>query len=427
MRKILASIIFVLVLLSMITGALPQLQIFLLKGKIVIPSIAVKLFIVLVLYLSILSTCRLSIIKTKIRTSFLILSCVLFLFYLIFEMFNFGNRELSISYMFYSYNAYYFFILVIPLVFLLENSISHETISKYITIIAIPLAILGIVQFATNSTILPTSSSDGSFKILSYQFKNNIRAFSLFDAGLNFGHFLCIVLSLVVAKIKFKSSKLLINLLLFILLSIAVYSTMTRNIYIEYSSIIFAIIFLSMFIKKKFISLLPLFFYLVGTVINNIVPYITSKYVDNSIFDINSYLIRQMNWVSIKDAWLNNGIVSALFGTGLVQNDKINVVQSIIIDNSFIAVGLHIGIIGIILWLFIMWTCWMYCLKITRENFNYFNLAITVFFSTWLITGIFNLNLAIYPIIFILFVIANKVPTKTNKKHIVFNRTIQFM
>jgi hypothetical protein len=305
-------------------------------------------------------------------------------------------------------NSYYFFLLIIPFVLLMNVNVSGTKIMWIFLAFAIPLSIVGLLQHLLNQPILPLASADGEFSINSWQFGDRVRAFSLFDSGLDFGHYLSICASLVVAAIAVKRKKMIaMNSIMLILFTMAVYTTLTRNIYIEYLFSIICVLIVYLFINKKYLAVLPIVLYLFGLLINNIAPLMAKIYHQHSIFNLETYITRQNEWITVKNVWLSQGYIKALFGTGFIQSDKYELTRNLLIDNSVLAVGLHTGIVGLIFYILIMWFCWMYCVKVTVSKQNVFNIALTGFFSTWALTGIFNINFSTYAVVFILFLLGN--------------------
>jgi len=74
--------------------------------------------------------------------------------------------------------------------------------------------------------------------------------------------------------------------------------------------------------------------------------------------------------------------------------------EGVIIDNSFLAIGVHSGLIGLVLWFLLMWQIWKWLLAISRKMpDNAVVLAITAMWSTWISSGIFNSTMSLYPML----------------------------
>lgn len=403
LKKILGLIVFFTLLLSIINGAFPQLQLALF-GKILIGKGIIKVLMGIALLLSALFS-----IKYRNKMSLLITWYIFFL-YLMFEVMYFifsGNNFVDV---FNGINAYYSgFILLIFFIFI-EKCISANFIKWIIIIISIPLSILGILQYTENDPILPVSSLDNSFSVMSYHIdETTIRAFSLFDSGYSFGHFLCLSLSIIVSSMIHERKNSLLKLVFFILISIATFMTLTRNIYIEYIFVFISVFLISALknINIKFIKVLPILYLIIGYFINIYAPIITSTISNQIITDSKSLLIRQESWREAKNIWLSD-LNSFLFGSGLYQHGE--ALNNFSTDNIFMAVVTHIGLIGLILLSLLIWNMWVYCIKRLQQSTSYLDLAFVSFLSTFLITGLFNLNFVAYTIVFMmLFITKNTI------------------
>ncbi|GER74414.1 hypothetical protein BpPP18_24810 [Weizmannia acidilactici] len=391
--------ILILVILMLISGLVPQLEIFLF-GDMVISTIIIKFILVIILLCSIFFSKA----ATKIIVANkLIYIWYLFLLYLVFDLlFLLKNNEFN--QLLIGYNAYYYLILTIPLFLAVQNSISIRRISIILVLLFIPLSILGICQYLLKNPILPVSSPNGKFIVKSIDFVNNgsMRAFSLFDSGLAFGNFLCICLSIFWAYGSTWEKKF-ITIPLFILSFIAIYMTLTRNVYLI---TIFSILTVSLLEKinsrnKKFYQSLPFFYLFIGFIINSILSSI-KIYSGATLADTTSLLLRQDLWSQAFKLWITD-VHSFFFGSGIFQNN--NTLDSIVVDNGFLAVILNIGLIGGCIWLLTIYFAWKFMLNILVLNFNYFNLGLCGFFSTVFISNFFNINYNVYIIVLILYIL----------------------
>lgn len=406
-KETIAFLFLFMLMLTFISAFLPQAQIFVLEGRVVLPTLAIKAVIIVLLLISLFWVRNNQNKEYLIENKWMITLFSLFYSYLVLTGLLFIKYGLSTSFVVYTMNSYYFFLLIIPFVVLMNERISGEKIVLIFLAVSIPLSILGLVQYFFNSPIIPLKSSDGQFSVNSWQFGNRVRSFSLFDSGLDFGHYLSLCVSFIVAMIGLKKGNLVLKIAMIILLTVTAYTTLTRNIYIEYFSVILSVTLITKFLHRRIIALLPVVLYLGGWLINNIAPIMANLYHQTSVFNLETYISRQNEWLTVKQIWFDQGFVKALFGTGFIQSDKYAITKNLLIDNSFLAVGLHTGLVGLVFYILIMWSCWMYCLKITQLNTNVFNLGLTGFMSTWALTGIFNINIATYAAAFILFLLGN--------------------
>lgn len=402
MKKMFSALIFLLTMLLLINGLIPQLEMAIF-GSIVIPTVITKVFMSLILLLSLFFSINL---KDKLR---IVMIWWIFITYLLIDAIRFLTLGKSVSDVLTGYNMYYFTIILLPLYFLVEKSIAKRKIEFWLLFSVIPLAILGICQYIQKDPILPTESPDQSFKVMSFLYivDNNIRAFSLFNSGLAFGHFLCLCVSIVFSSLLLRKNNIVLSIGLIFLITAAIYMTITRVVYIEFVCVLMANLIISKTKNKKskLIEYLPIIYCFVGYFISNIAPIITSK-LSNNLVDSTTLLTRQELWLIAKDKWFSD-LGTFLFGSGLYQSG--NAADEITIDNSFVALGTHIGVVGLILWIIIMWRIWKYCLKVLNHTNHFLDVGLVSFFSTFMITGMFNINIQIYTLSFLLMLLSKEV------------------
>lgn len=407
-NHMLVYIITILLILFITSGIFQQIQIILLKGKIIYPTIALKILILIILlYYNFMN-----------REIFLykpILSYwILFFCYLIVDIIFLLNNELSFTYILFSYNAYYYFYLLIPIFMSLKGKINEEKITQLFLGLFIPLSILGIAQFALSSPILKTESIDGYFKVFSWSFYGKVRAFSMFDSSLSFGNFISFIMGVILFRILNNRANIIVNYLLVLLLLISGYATLTRNVYIQLAFTVLSSVLIYYYgVRSKILfKIIPIINFIVGTFILMLSTIISGS-SSNGILAGDSLKDRLNEWASINNMWFRN-IDSIFFGTGLIQNDRYSFTSHIIVDNAFLAILLHIGLIGLIIWLALMWKIWIYIVNSVLFNRTQFNFGVASLWATWPISNIFNINLNIYIILFLL-MICIKSKEKYNK------------
>ncbi|WP_141432404.1 hypothetical protein [Bacillus sp. 03113] len=400
-KKVVSSLILILILISLINGAFPQLQIALF-GDVVIPTVSVKIIMFGFLFFSLFFSFQYK-NKTKI-----ILIWWIFLLYLFLNFIRLLSIGYSVSEILIGYNGYYALIFFMPMFFFLEKSISINKISSVLLFLAVPVSVLGIFQYVLKEPLLATSSPNGSFYVSSFKYimddsgsLQSFRAFSLFDSGLSFGFFLCICLSVVFSKFLIEKGHKFFYFIVIILFATATYMTLTRNIYICFLLTILSVMLINK--KSKVVKYLPFIHLAIGYAIYYFAPKITMLF-SSSLVDNRTLLIRQANWISVKNVWFKD-VWTFLFGSGVYQNG--NSSYNLILDNNYLALGMHIGLVGLLFWFFIMMSIWNYCLKIVRASHNSFNMGITSFLSTFLVTGIYNINIQIYLLVFACMIIGD--------------------
>jgi hypothetical protein len=404
MKRNLGLISLLITIMLLVNGLFPQLEMFLFHGEVKVSQVIFKVLLLVVLISSFLFSKY-----TFKEQKYILILWWTFTIYILVEIVilpTFYGYDLN--YILLSFNSYYFFFLIFPIVFILRSSVEESNINKILIFFSITTCLMGLLQYFLKHPILYTESLDGNFKVYSWIFYDGtIRAFSFFDSGLSFGIFLAMIVGMLFTKyLRTKGFKKVSFLLCLILALLSVYTTLTRNIYLE---VLGSLALTYLFLRSRnrnnlFIRYSPLFLGGISWIINNSSLILSSIFKSN-IFDTTSLVMRQQSWASFRNLWLQNGIFTSMFGRGIIQSDKF--FDGNPIDNTFLAVGLDIGWIGLILWIVMMWAIWKYVLRTTINNPTALNISITAFFSTWVMTSMFNLTLPYYlPAIFIM-VISN--------------------
>ncbi|MED3664708.1 hypothetical protein P4474_09405 [Geobacillus stearothermophilus] len=404
-----AYILIIILFFFLIDALFVQIQMVFTNGDIILPKIFLK---GLLLIISLI--CMIFVKEIRVRHRNFIICWFIFLLYLIVNLIYMINKETnySIGYLLFSYNAYYFFIIIAPLILFFENTISPKNISKIFFVTVIPLAILGVAQFILNEPLVRVTSNDGYFKILSYDYYGNIRSFSLFSSGFSFGQFLVIVECLIISIILRRKK---ISLIFFFLLIVfTIYTTLTRNVFIEFLLATFNILILNFFVHKKIFKaiavVLPLFWGCIFIVLifsyQKVLSFLYGLGISELLLKQDSFLYRLGSSKEFIQHFSDLDLMEQLFGLGIIQHDRFENTQSFLIDNGLLAVVGHIGLIGLFLLLAIYFNIWFY--MINRDyNKSILDTAFIGFFSTFFATNLFNINLEIYVLLFFLFILSD--------------------
>lgn len=404
MKRSLGYIFVLIFFLLIVEGALPQVQMALLSGNIIIKSIILKVILVLsVLIGLLLHVFRLG---TVIWPRSITIPYILFLMYLVVH-FLLLREDYPLDYLLQSYNTYYFFMLLFPLAAYVP--VKTGTFSRVLTAISIPLLILGFAQYFSNSPILPLSSADQYFKVFSVDYYGKTRAFSLFNSGLNYGHFISLLGAFTMYfMLKRRGLKRINPMILSAVVTLACYTTLTRNLYIEYLFTLLTVVLLSArnkykasSIYEKTLKAIPVLYGVVAALVvfaTQLLDLVSNA--DSMILKQESLLVRIMGWKYYFPLWMESGLQSMLVGIGLIQSERFPITENVVIDNSFLAVGLHIGVLGLLLWMVFMWRLWTYLLVIQRKvPDNAPIMAMVALCSTWVSSGLFSINFSLYAVL----------------------------
>ncbi|QYR21033.1 hypothetical protein KZ483_25435 [Paenibacillus sp. sptzw28] len=394
--KLLSLLFLILLLALMVNGSIPQLQMFLFSGNVPVPMTLVR-FTAAVMCLGIITLT----LRRRVEVdSMLMFTWFLFTSYLVIEIGLLAtptNSHLSII---TSILSVYFFVFTIPLVLYLHGNLKEKQIIRILLSIFVLLAILGTIQFLLKEPLLPVSSNDLSFTVYSWNFHENVRAFSLFESGYSFGHYIAIAGAVFLLLPMNRS----IKLLLMALVLFAGYSTLTRNAYLEIGAVLIAAFILSKKINNRAAPYILSFFNaLAGYTVMKLAPVISSKFGGNDIVSIETHTSRVNEWSYIMEMWLSNDVYTALFGTGLAQGFGFQYV-----DNMYLAVGAQFGILGLISFGLLFLSMTGYVFREARARMTPLSIAIAAFWTSFPIVSFFNISLPPYLFVFIILMLARK-------------------
>jgi hypothetical protein len=422
-RKCLSCLICIALLLNFVDAALPQFEIYLLDGRCPVPAGAVKLIIILLLLLG------LTILRVRFEPehdTFIYIS--LLAAYFAFEVI-YLSQFYAASYVVFSFENYYAYLWLIPLFFMVRPSMPDKFWRVALPCMAIILTSIGFLQGYTNTPVVAVTSIDGHFFIRSYTFFGSVRAFSLFGNAGSFGNFLCIAsafgLFTLLRKGSIMRKCLYLPLLGFVI--IVTFMTLSRSVYYEFALTLVSVWFL---LKKPMplLRYLPVIYGLSGVALAFAIPGLNAIF-GRTIFgipllDATTQMMRLVEW---QNTWqlITSSPASFLFGTGLIQSTQYASVYNGSIDNIFLAVLLHAGLIGFCLYMIIMANLWSHCLEIARRTNDIFPLSCIAVFSTWMILGVFTIQPTGFPLIFILSLVSSgiymakpKLVARTARSHL---------
>lgn len=280
---------------------------------------------------------------------------------------------------------------------------------KIFVLASFPIILLGFAQYMTNSSIVPTTFSNTNFSLNSLNFQGHIRAFSLFSSGLSYGHYLAILEAILIFYLlRVKNwHRALVAFTIFVVF-LAGYTTLTRNVYLEMCLTLTSSLALGLrsFYRGKYSKYLErLILYLpflnaIATLILIFYGLYLSTFInDSTLLNDESLAVRYSSWEVYLTNWMNSGINQFIFGIGLAQGIDAQHTQ-FTIDNSFLAVAIHIGLAGLILWLIFMWKLWVWIVNIQKAfPHDALLFAIASFWCTWISTGFLSILTYLYPLL----------------------------
>lgn len=377
----LAILAFTLFSFALVDGILPQAQMSLLGGKIVMTNAIFRLIILAILLFGCL-------IHPKIRFAgipiFPWLLCLGFLIadipHLVF------SHGMSLVEVLMSYSEYYLLLLAGPAALCFRNTISEKVVVRYVVILLLMCAMIGIAQYWTQQPILHTESSDGKFEVYSSDFIGDQRAFSLFTSGLGFGLFCAFTGALGVALLR---SHRKAAALLLALSAIACFATLTRLCYLVFACACICSLVLTFGKSPKRGLWFPLVF--LALAIATILSGLRSSLSGNAsnLQDTGSLLERLENWAYYWSLFSRAPVVDKLLGMGITLTQK----NTMPIDNVLLALIMHIGIIGLVLFSILLIRMWLHLRQQALSTQQPFFIAAASLWATFACAGIFNIIL----------------------------------
>jgi hypothetical protein len=400
----------------LIDGLLPQIRENILPFPIITTAVikAVMVFFAVAIFFLRISHLK----KIEIR-----LSKKIFFYYGLFMSFlvisaliQLANRTSTLSEIWATYNNYYFSIIVIPLFSIF--SIKSKYVEYFWIVCSIPIVILGFAQHYLSDPILPTTfKTDPGLLINSWQYYGDkVRAFSLFTSGLSYGRFLSLLTSILIFKFFYCKKNTLKGfiLLIFFVLIWATYTTLTRNIYLESFQVIVCSLVMLLAVKRySNKSLVSIHFLKFLPIINGLLSLGSVLYAyfligfsrNDSLLNSESIAERFGAWPRFLSTWDSSSLIEQLFGVGIAQEVTTDYVGSVLIDNNYVALLLNIGVIGLILWILLMWNLWSWMFNQLVKNPRFLNpvhFAVIVFWCTWISSGLYTISLSLYPLFLML-------------------------
>jgi hypothetical protein len=394
-----AFLVLALCFLSLVDGAIPQLELFSI-GQLFIPEYLIKgaLLAAVLIGCLIFPQTRLG----KIPKWWWLL-CVAYLIadiaYLTFA------RGMTVAVVLQSYSGYYGLLLIGPVLCAFRGRVSQRTILLCTVSLFLVCAAVGLVQYFSAQPLLFTESADGGFRVDSWFFFEKVRAFSLFTSAMNFGMFCALCGALGVALSRTLPWR---GALLCLVSAVACFATLTRLCYVIFFCVCTYALVLT-FGKKSGRGLWHPFLYFgfgLAMVVAGLSSLVTGG--ESGLQDASSLIQRIGQWTYYSDFLLHSSITDQLFGVGIVQNEKILPLYPMIIDNVALALMLHIGLVGFVLFCILMIKMWLFLRRealVTRQPFA---IAAASLWAALACAGIFNIVFTSFGVVFALAVLCRE-------------------
>lgn len=309
------------------------------------------------------------------------------------------------------YYRSYFLLMAFPLGVLLRGSLPVHRVTIGLLLVAVPLGTLGLFQYGYDDPLLPTSALNTYWEVLSLRLDGdgNVRAFSLFNSGLTFGHFMSFVGALAVCLLLRRDIGIVPALALIGLSGACIYASLTRVVYLVAGAALITALVMVPRRRPPFsppVAAMPVVWgvlgYLVATGIKDFLDYFRITGGDNLLSSA-SLDVRQQAW----EMWaqeLFSSFSNALFGAAITPRDSGSLAgeSTILIDNGFIEVSAQVGLIGAALWMLLLWQVWRFVLAEAQRRQDALSYAIAAIWATWPLSLMFGTTTSFYALIALL-------------------------
>ena len=326
--------------------------------------------------------------------------------YLIVEVIHLTiNCGMSIGEALFSYYDSYCSILIGPALLIFRDTVSQRTLVRCSVFIFAVCAMLAAAQHLTASPIVYTESLNGSFYVPSWTFGGQLRAFSLFGAALDLGLFCAFSGALGIALARKMPIR---GALLVIASALACYTTLTRLSYLIFFGAVASSLVFTFGKRPSRGSWLPFLWFLLGlsTILLGLNS-VSSSADAGTLQDAGSLLERLNQWVHFSDLFLHSSLVYQLFGLGIVQDESIRSTYGMVIDNTLLALLLHIGVVGLVLFGTLLTKMWIYLRREAVVTQQPFIIAAASLWAAITCAGTFNIIFNFFGAIFALAILCD--------------------
>jgi hypothetical protein len=386
-----------------INCALPQLEMLLTGGHCPLPIAAIKIACFGLLSFLTLTYGRLELSAFPVG---IWLAAMTFLF-LDFPFLWFFQGKAPPDILF-AYNAYYCPLIFAPLACAFTGRLSERLATKILVGIFLVCALVGCAQYIFQAPIVQLASSDGNYRTYaSYWMQegsSSVRAFSIFGSALEYGNFAVLIAATGIGMCG-RPGGWIKGLPLYLLAAACCYTTLTRVVYIQ---LIFATVAAVTFTFGRRLRRMiwqPLIglgagWFLAFSGFSQLIGH------TKSLYDASSLELRLLQWEVYGAELMHSTFLQKLFGLGFCQAEKPVIVpvrdefygkaSNVLVDNMYLALTLHIGLIGMVVIVGLLWALWRHLRVETIKRPTPLLIGIASFCSTFLLTGMFNVESALY-------------------------------
>lgn len=391
---------------------LPELEMLLTGGRVPLPQGIIKIACFGFLVLLMLMYGKLDL------ASFPTTTWIMTLAYLVsvFPFLWFGQHK-EPSEILLAYNAYYCPLIFAPVVTALRGKLSERWAMRIFLGVFAASALLGWAQFIFQDPIVQLASTDGNFRIFASQWMQggdrSTRAMSFFGDAEAYGSFLVLMAAISIGMCGNRGGwKKGVPLYLFA--AATCYTTLTRATFLQLFVATAAALTFTFGRKPNRVKWQPLIALALGLFIafSGFAKQLSDQISDKkSLADDSSLQQRLMQWGIYVSNLQHSSTMQQLFGLGFCQADKPGMIplkedwNLVLVDNLYLALVLHIGLVGAILMVALLWGMWRFVRQEAASRPTPLMVGIASFWVTFLMTGMFNIQAAVYGFWFLIAVI----------------------
>jgi hypothetical protein len=292
-----------------------------------------------------------------------------------------------------SYNVYYLIFFINILALCVPLRISDRLLLRVVIVCFLVCAALGYAQYFTQQPIVPTESGDNNFRVLVWNAVGGIRAFSLFTAPGFFGLFSSLVAAMSIAMCS-RRRNWIVAIPLLLTSVFACWISLTRSDLVGLVCALATACAITFSGKRDRARWLPLIYVPIGVLVG-IYAFLQSSSGSgtHAITDTSTFTERLYEWGYYIGGLRLDHWQTLLFGSGLVQSERVQTNAAIVpIDNLYLAVTLHIGLIGLVLTMVLFWALWEEVRTRAETRKSYLYTAVASSFSTLWCVGLFSVS-----------------------------------
>ena len=400
---VLGTTALVAMIVCIINCALPQLEMLLTGGRCPIPIAAIKIASFGLLTLLTLTYGRLDLSAFPAGIWLVAMTLLLLDFAFLWLWQSKTPAEVMLA-----YNAYYCPLIFAPLACAFTGRLSERLATRILVGIFLVCALIGWVQFIFQTPLIQLASSDGNFRIYaSYWMQEGstmVRAFSIFGSALEYGNFAVLAAAIGIGMCG-RPGGWIKGVPLYLFAAACCYTTLTRAVFLQLIFATFAAVTFTFGRRLRRMIWQPL----IGLVVSWFIAFSgLAKLLGQTktLYDASSLELRLLQWEVYGAQFLHSTFLQKMLGLGFCQADKPVIVpvrddlygkaSNVIVDNMYLAVTLHIGLVGLVVIVGLLWAMWWRLRAETIKRPTPLLIGIASFCSTFLMSGMFNVEPALY-------------------------------